>query len=94
MRLATGVSFSRHCEEGEDRRGNPWVAIGVCYNAVPVAGSPGLLRAARNDVEFSRHCEEGEDRRGNPESATGLYHVAVPVAAHMDCFPPRVHPRG
>ena len=27
----------RHCEEGEDRRGNPEPATGVCYAPVPVA---------------------------------------------------------
>ena len=79
--LAKTLHFSvRHCEEGEDRRGNPWVAIRVCYNAVPLAAS-GLLRAARKDVEFSRHCEEGEDRRGNPELATGVCFAAAPLPA-------------
>ena len=51
--LAMTLNFFRHCEEGEDRRGNPEPAIGVSSAAVPVAGSHGLLRDARNDEVFS-----------------------------------------
>ena len=32
------LNFARHCEEGEDRRGNPWAANGARSSAVPVAG--------------------------------------------------------
>ena len=43
--LAMTLNFFRRCEEGEDRRGNPWVTIGLCCTSVPVAGSHGLLPA-------------------------------------------------
>ena len=67
--LAMTLVFFRHCEEGEDRRGNPWAATGARSSAVLVAGSHGFLPATgapsrlkvialAMTLNFVRHCEE------------------------------------
>ena len=70
--------FLRHCEEGEDRRGNPESATGVCSAAVPLAGPLDCFVSLAMTLNFYPSLRGG--RRPTWQSMGGLGVCYAPCA--------------